>query len=339
MAAVNAAGTKPQGLARGIAPDPGPKDATSPSFDVLSALLETVHVQDTEFSLLRLGPGSTFAPPIDDRVRLFLVTSGAVRLAATHGIEPLVLDTGDLALLVSARRPLVAATESATAVSGALVPAFEHPLIMPMPQPREEARAALTCVAFGLDSISAKPLVRLLPPEIVLRMSNDPRHSRVRRLLSDSDFHLDAVTPGGTAFVNRIADLCFVEAIRSFAGSADREGDKTTSALGNLQISRALRLIHAKPEHAWSIPEIAGQVAMSRSAFAAAFVEVVGETPMRYVTRVRMGHAAALLRAGALSISEVAWRTGYDSDSAFGRVFRRHLGMTPSFYRRTRGVA
>ena len=73
---------------------------------------------------------------------------------------------------------------------------------------------------------------------------------------------------------------------------------------------------------------------MSRSAFALRFREIVGETPLEYLTRWRIYKAALLLRDGDKKLAEVANAVGYDSDGSFNKSFKRMLGVTPGAYRR-----
>jgi transcriptional regulator GlxA family with amidase domain len=105
-------------------------------------------------------------------------------------------------------------------------------------------------------------------------------------------------------------------------------------ALRDPQIARAVHLIHARPEEPWTVERLATEVGYSRSAFAARFRELVGESPMGYVTRARLAAAATLLERTGLSIGEVARRTGYSSQASFARAFKRAFGIGPGRYRR-----
>ena len=100
-------------------------------------------------------------------------------------------------------------------------------------------------------------------------------------------------------------------------------------ALRDEQIGVAIARIHANPEHDWSVASLADEVAMSRSAFAARFTELVGESAMRYVTRWRMHVAFDLLQRGDGSVASVAAKVGYGSEAAFSRAFKRVIGTTP----------
>jgi AraC-like DNA-binding protein len=81
------------------------------------------------------------------------------------------------------------------------------------------------------------------------------------------------------------------------------------------------------------VAALAAELAMSRSAFAARFSELVGVPAMQYVTDWRMQLARNRLRDGA-SVAEVAGELGYRSEAAFSRAFKRVMGMPPGAARR-----
>jgi len=99
-------------------------------------------------------------------------------------------------------------------------------------------------------------------------------------------------------------------------------------------VGRALSLIHEEPERAWTVDELARQVALSRSALAQRFSVLVGESPMQYLTRWRLALAAQALRSGTEPMSRIAERSGYESEAAFNRAFKRELGTPPAAWRR-----
>ena len=100
------------------------------------------------------------------------------------------------------------------------------------------------------------------------------------------------------------------------------------------QIARALRLIRERPDHPWSVPELATTVGMSRSAFAERFRGATGETPIQSLTRYRLERAAEYLRTTNAGIREIARITGYDSEVSISKAFRRQFGTSPGAYRK-----
>jgi AraC-like DNA-binding protein len=95
-----------------------------------------------------------------------------------------------------------------------------------------------------------------------------------------------------------------------------------------------LRAIHDKVKRPWTVAELASVAGMSRSAFALRFKQLVGETPLEYLTRWRMYKAVLLLRDGDKKLMDVANAVGYDSDASFSKTFKRIVGITPGAYRR-----
>ncbi|MGZ8417238.1 MAG: helix-turn-helix domain-containing protein [Methyloceanibacter sp.] len=74
---------------------------------------------------------------------------------------------------------------------------------------------------------------------------------------------------------------------------------------------------------------------LSRSALAERFTDLIGEPPMQYLTRWRLTLAAQALRTGSESIVRIAERSGYDSEAAFTRAFKREFGVPPTMWRKT----
>jgi AraC-like DNA-binding protein len=95
------------------------------------------------------------------------------------------------------------------------------------------------------------------------------------------------------------------------------------------KIGRALTAIHRDPAREWTVASLADEVAMSRSAFAARFTELVGQPAMAYVTWWRMQVALGLLRNEGLTAAEASERVGYGSEAAFSRAFKRTIGFSP----------
>jgi AraC-like DNA-binding protein len=99
-------------------------------------------------------------------------------------------------------------------------------------------------------------------------------------------------------------------------------------------VGRALALMHDDPGRRWTVDDLAREVALSRSALAERFASLVGEPPIQYLVRWRLALAARALRAGGEAIARVARRSGYESEAAFSRAFRREFGMPPAAWRK-----
>jgi AraC-like DNA-binding protein len=92
--------------------------------------------------------------------------------------------------------------------------------------------------------------------------------------------------------------------------------------------------MHERPERDWSVDELAASVGLSRSSLAQRFTDFIGQPPMQYLTRWRLTIAAQRLRSEKASLARIAEESGYDSEAAFNRAFKRALGTTPAAWRR-----
>jgi transcriptional regulator GlxA family with amidase domain len=98
----------------------------------------------------------------------------------------------------------------------------------------------------------------------------------------------------------------------------------------------ALKAMHEKVENPWTVETLAVAAGMSRSAFALRFKELLGETPLEYLTNWRMYKAiGSLQKKDDRKLFEIAKSVGYDSDAAFSKAFKRVLGVAPREYRRS----
>ncbi|MFA9480459.1 AraC family transcriptional regulator [Phycisphaerales bacterium AB-hyl4] len=192
---------------------------------------------------------------------------------------------------------------------------------------------------FEFEDGGRNPLLDSLPP--IIHLQSNEGGAEVRWLQSTLQFIASESAsnlPGSETVVNRLTDILFVHAVRAYITGCTSHGCRASGwlrALTDPKVGEALRLIHESPEKNWSVAMLAESVAMSRSAFAAQFSELVGEPPLRYVTAWRMKKASHLLLQGE-TISLVAQAVGYDTDAAFGKAFRRYMGTTPGSFRKHR---
>jgi len=140
--------------------------------------------------------------------------------------------------------------------------------------------------------------------------------------------------PGNQSILARLSETMFVEILRQYMQNLSPDQKGLLAGLNDPQVSRALALLHAEPARAWTVDDLARGAGVSRSALADRFTGLIGESPMRYLAGWRMHLARQLLSEGGLSAGEVALRVGYDSEYAFNRAFKRHVGAPPATWRK-----
>jgi AraC-like DNA-binding protein len=128
--------------------------------------------------------------------------------------------------------------------------------------------------------------------------------------------------------LDRLRDVLLVLALRScFQRSAN--APRWYRASADPRLSPALSAMHEDAARSWTVPELAAVSGLSRAAFARSFQQALGQAPMQYRTDWRMTLARDHLRAGELTLAQIAARTGYASPYAFAAAFRRHHGQPP----------
>ena len=145
--------------------------------------------------------------------------------------------------------------------------------------------------------------------------------------------------PGGETIITRLADILVIQAIRSWMAQDPIAQTGWLGALQDKEIGRAILLIQRNPERVWTVESLADEVAMSRSAFAARFKELVGESSMNYVARWKMNLALTWLKEEDARVNKLADRLGYQSGAAFSRAFKRFIGVSPGAIRRNNNIA
>lgn len=196
------------------------------------------------------------------------------------------------------------------------------------------AATTLICGAVRFDHPAARNLVDLLPPILHLEAASSPELEWMQSTLRLMAAEAKSLRPGGEAVITRLGDILVVQAIRSWIETDPAARTGWLGALQDPQIGRALSLIHRDPARDWTVAALADELAMSRSAFAARFTELVGEPAMQYVTRWRMQVATDALREEGSTVAELASRLGYRSEAAFARAFKRVIGLPPGAIKR-----
>ena len=203
----------------------------------------------------------------------------------------------------------------------------------------EGARSVLVCGAYHLDIDRPHPLLGELP-EVIHLPANPGRHPVLRSAVDQLCAELHQPQPGSDSVVTALVDLLLLYILRSWYAELPRGRTQGwASALNDPLIAPALKAIHDDPAHPWTVESLGSRAGLSRAAFARRFATVVGEPPLSYLTTWRMAVAARMLRETVDSLGAVAESTGYTSEFAFAKAFKRHFGAPPGAYRRERRTA
>ena len=189
--------------------------------------------------------------------------------------------------------------------------------------------AVFLCGAYRFAGDIGAGLVSALPPVLSIPSNIDNPIHGVVALLSRELAHDE---PGRQTVLDRLLDVLVALGLRTgLANSANAPA--WFRAASDPRLSRALQAMHEDTGKPWTVDELARLSNMSRATFARVFQELLGQTPMKYLTDWRMAVARDLLRAQDVPLTDVAERVGYSSLYAFATAFRRHHGQPPGRWR------
>jgi AraC-like DNA-binding protein len=196
------------------------------------------------------------------------------------------------------------------------------------------APTTIVCGSLSFDRASLKPITQLLPSFILIK-ADQPHTLALHNTMQALASEMSEQAPGSEVVTTRLAEVLFIQALRAHIASEMEWRNKGwLRAIFDPQVGAALSAVHDSVGTPWTVESLAGTAIMSRSAFAARFKELLGQTPLEYVTEWRMQKAIQLLEERDKKLIDVARSVGYESDAAFSKTFKRVVGASPGEYRK-----
>lgn len=286
-------------------------------------------------------PGPTTASllrPGSDRVILFhVVASGRCWVSVREGPRHWAR-AGDVIVLPYGDQHRMGGVDDAEPV--AISTFMQNPPWERMPVLQHGSGGSLTGVVCGYlhsDDPLFDPTLRVFPPVFVVRPPDGTANQWVQANVAFALQQTSVVPPQRDPRATRLPELLLVEVLRLHLASAPPAERAWSPALRDPVLAPAIALLHRSPGHKWTVPELARAIGVSRSVLDARFRQVLGCSPIRYLTDWRMHVARDLLRSTDLGVVAVARRVGYDAEEAFSRAFKREVGSSPSTWRTANG--
>jgi AraC-like DNA-binding protein len=182
----------------------------------------------------------------------------------------------------------------------------------------------LVCASLNFNGGVNNPLSAALPDYLVLPLEG---MSTLGTTLNWLFNEASAEECGRDATMDRLFELLVIQLLRHLLATQSMASGML-AGLADPRLSRALNLMHANPQHAWTVAALATAANMSRASFAAHFHAVIGQPPADYLMSWRISLAQKRLRDGK-PIALIADEVGYESPSALARAFRRKTGASP----------
>lgn len=240
---------------------------------------------------------------------LHVVLSGEVTL--TRSDSRVAAKAGELVLLRATAQAAGASMDSTLLYESVVTSRPEEVIVVSVALPEEASasRPTTRVVHLECDRVAADPALGSLVHLLTREVTSAGTDQRVLANLMDvlSTYVLRQLAPG---------------ACSNDAPMRDR------------RIVCALELIQSRPGERWTLRTLAKASGLSRSAFTRRFRRAVGVPPLRYLTEWRVRVASELLLQTDDCLAAIASLVGYESEFAFSRAFKRHIGQAPGAFRR-----
>ena len=298
---------------------------------LVEQLLDSMDVQIEAFAVCRLERNSALAIPGRPQLKMIYVLAGTVNLSV-QGSEPLELSPGSIVLIPRNRAQLLAGNEmiahrfdaSEVRRNGPHDLMYLNAFVGPSPDVQVLCGWLQMGLAAGFNSFDG-----LLNPISANLDSSAFVRSAFETMIDETRFQ----TAGSRALANTLMKACMVELFRHGLDRAEPDAGSPAIFL-KPGLSRAVSAILSQSAAPHTVASLAKTAGMSRSAFAKAFEETMGATPIQFVARARLAKARDLMLASDEPIASIAASVGFASRSHFSSRFRARYGEDPTAYRK-----
>jgi AraC-like DNA-binding protein len=200
------------------------------------------------------------------------------------------------------------------------------------------ARSRFICGFLACDPQLGQAFLGGLPSFVKINIREDPAGQWLENSLRFSVNEAAGRRAGSDAMLAKLSEALFGETLRRYIRELPEGQTGWMAGVRDPDLGRALTLVHRRPEHPWTVVDLAREAGLSRTVLSERFRHFLGESPMAYLTRWRLILGARALTATSHSVSQVAQQVGYESEAAFNRAFKRWCGLPPARYRREKAA-
>ncbi len=191
----------------------------------------------------------------------------------------------------------------------------------------------LFCARFEYDEHA--DIMHDLPETVLISMN----HPSLQCLVSMLQYESAHTLSGSRAIVNALSSVLLVLIVRAYleqGGEAPLGG--ILNGLRDKRLRQLIQTVVSCPEDEWNIEKMTALANLSRAQLMRLFKQQTGISPHAFVNLIRLRQAAVLLRQTADSVLSVALNVGFQSETHFGKAFKKQYGISPGQYRKNEAV-
>jgi AraC-like DNA-binding protein len=263
-----------------------------------------------------------------DGIKFHAVLNGQCWVSVDGEPEPLKVTQGECFLLARGKPFLISSNPAVEAVDfRTLLPQAQDGRIVTYNGGGEFlSMGGYFTLANGHEDL----LLNMLPP--IIHVREEPDLSTLRWCIERMRQELREPQPGGAIVAQQLATMVLVLVLRLQLATSQRDEVGWLFALADKRMRAVINAIHETPGAKWTLQTLAERAAMSRTTFALRFKELVGVSPMNYLTRWRMSLAANSMAHSRNSVASIGQALGYESEKSFSAAFKRVMNCSPRQY-------
>lgn len=309
------------------------------TMDLLSDILSQLKLSGTlYFRTSFTSPWSVKVPSFEKVSRFHFAHRGRCLVRINHAEDPVILNQGDL-ILITQGAPHTLFCDPSTedqAIQLDQVVAdsgFTGQGTLVYGEPGTSHETQLICGHFAFDKHAKHPLIDALPAFIHIKNYGETAGNWMESTLKVIGAEAGQNNMGSDLIALKMSEIIYTQLIRNYLAS-NNNSETALAGFSDPAMTKVLQAIHQSPQHPWTLIELTSTAGLSRTALLNRFSQYLSMSPNTYITQWRMQLAQQRLLDSNTSIIDIAESVGYQSEAAFGRVFKKHFAVAPATYRR-----
>jgi AraC-like DNA-binding protein len=277
--------------------------------DLLDDVLKQAGLKSRLIGYRTFSKSSSLKFPCDKSVGFHVVTHGTAHIHQEKSKKVITLKKGDIALMSRGCHHTVSNASSGT------------------------TQLTLVSGAYQLWNDPIHPLFKEIPDWYVLHEEDIQSFDKLQSLIQILAIETLKPDQGSQRIVQSLLDVMFSLIMRRIIEEVGKKEKNWSHAILNSEIKKAVELMHSDVSKAWTLDSLAQHAGLSRAGFAHKFKKLMGDTPLHYLTMLRVQRAIELLTTTTQNIESIALHVGYQDAFGFSKVFKKMTGLPPRKYK------
>lgn len=302
--------------------------------DLMSDVFNHANLRKRVLNQHSLNESKVLKFPCDRSIGFHVVTHGNIFLLLDGRQESIHLSKGDIVVLARGINHFLSTEDnfSTKRVKGAQT--LDETNREKSPNTKLTlTKVTLVSGAYQLWNEPVHPFFRDLPHLFTLKSSEIESFGHIQSALNMLSIETANPQIGSEGLIQNLLDIIFSYIVRKIIQIKSDKPKTWSYAIQNDSIKKSIELLHEHIDRTWVLEDLAKEVGLSRAGLAQKFKQHLGDTPLHYLTLIRVAKAQSLLSSTSDNLETIANAVGYSDAFSFSKVFKRVTGIAPRDFR------